>query len=106
MTYDIYLTDDVVAAKMILRKHFHLCKCCDFDNVIWLHAVKNVFKGGRPVIHGVGYFDEDNLELPIDDPTPIKVCHFYVNDELLHGNTVILTPDVDEFIELINKYLK
>lgn len=103
MTYDIYLTQASDEAKAGLAKHYHLCKCCDFENVIWLSAI-NI--NGKITIHGAGHFDRGGLELPVEKPTPEKVCRFYVTDAFAHGNSVILTPDVDEFASLINKYLK
>lgn len=102
MIYDIYLTDASTEAKSLLKKkHFSMCKCCDFDGVMWLSACKD---DGRITIHGVGYSGEGD-DLPINHPTSVKVCTFYVADSLQHGNTVILTPDVKEFISLIHKYL-
>lgn len=103
MTYEIFLTQATDESKVELARHYELCKCCGFENVIWLSAI-NV--NGKITIHGDGYFDNGGLELPIKDPTPEMVCRFYVADALAHGHTVIFTSDVDEFIRLVNKYLK
>lgn len=102
MKYEAYLTQASAEAKKELRKHFYMCKCCGFDDTIWLSAVSI---NGNITIHGVGYFDNDGLEGLIEKPSPERVCQFYVADALKHGNTVVLTPDVNEFINFINRYI-
>lgn len=99
MRYDIFLTQATPEAKAELAKHFDLCTCCDFDGVIWLDAI---YFNGDISIHGVGYYC-DGDELPVASPSPEKIARFYVNDALAHGNTVILTPDVNEFTRLLTK---
>lgn len=101
MNYSIFLTQASDEAKAELAKHFSMCECCKMSNTIWLDA-SNVT--GKVIIHGAGHFDKDSMGLPVNEPTAEKVCRFYVADTLAHGNTVILTPDVNEFISLINKY--
>lgn len=102
MTYDIYLTQATDEAKAELAKRFEMCKCCDFDGNLWLSACKN---DGTVIIHGVGYFNKLD-DLPIKNPTSEKVCQLYVKDALSRSFTVILTPDVDEFVKLVKRYLE
>lgn len=100
MTYDIYLTQASDEAKKELAKLFEMCPCCDFEGVAWLNPYA---VNGEITIHGIGYTSEDD---DLIKPTPEKECRYCVHESLQHGDTVILTPDVNEFISLINKYLK
>lgn len=102
MKYRIYLTDASNEAKNKVAAKFTMCSCCNITNTIWLSASDI---SGKTVIHGEGYYDEENRFPPIDYYSSEEVCRYCVKDNLTHGHTVILTPDVDEFIRLINEYL-
>lgn len=98
MNYSIFLTQASDEAKAELAKHFEMCPCCGFEGTIWLNPY---MVNGEITIHGIGYTSEDD---DLIDPTPEKECRYCVAEALQHRETVILTPDVNEFISLINKY--
>lgn len=101
MKYRIYLTDASDETKSKVAEKFTICPGCNIANVIWLSASDI---SGKTVIHGEGYYDRGNHCPPIDYYSSEEVCRYGVKDDLAHGHTVILTPDVDEFIELVDKY--
>lgn len=71
-------------------------------HTIWLSASDIA---DETVIHGEGYYDKENHYPPIDYYSSEEVCRYGVKDDLAHGCTVILTPDADTFISLVDKYL-
>lgn len=101
MRYRIYLTDASDEAKNKVAAKFTMCPCCNMAGTIWLSASD---LPGKTVIHGEGYYDEENHFPPTDYYSSEEVCRYCVKDELTHGRTVILTPDADTFISLVDKY--
>lgn len=97
MKYSILLTNNTPEIRERLSQQFSLCPCCEFKDAKWL----NCFPDDNSV-HGLGYALEDTMP----DSTPAKVFRWCIEDALAHGDTVILTPSVDEFLSLIKQYGK
>lgn len=102
MKYRIYLTEVTENNRESLSEKYVMCRCGEFPHTMWLSASDVT---GKVVLHGVGYDSSADEYPPTMGLTPEEVCQSCVDDDLRYGHTVFLTPDVNEFIRLIDEYL-
>lgn len=73
-----------------------VCCCASFDGAIWIDT--SLSMRFCYDVHGIGYKDDDDIELPWDTGnTPEEVCGYYL-EYVMHEGEVIFAKDVDDFI--------
>lgn len=98
----VILTNVSDESKGILSEHFDMFPCCGFEGAIFLST--ELMDGDSNRIHGMGYGSTELESMAGKRLSPEEIVRLEIEDYLRHGKNVLLTPDVHDFMEIINKF--